>query len=176
MAENKKIVAVNLIKLEIAPIGADGAAGTVFEEIPTVHEETFNYEETEPETKEYKDVKGDVYYVSKKPGSVKINASIGRYDLKTKEKFQGGKFITGEAGKPGAWNRVGDPKTVEYTVRGTTEDGVRVIFPRASVVATGKANEKAIGLALTFTALKPTKEGEPLERWEDGEDTSVPQG
>lgn len=172
MAEKKKIVAVNLIKLEVAPIGADGAEGTVFEEIPVVHEDTFTYEDTEPETKEYKDVKGDVYYVSKKAGTVKMNASIGRYDLKTKEKFQGGTFTEGASGKPGTWGRVGDPKVIEFTVRGTTEDGVRIIFPRASVTASGKANEKAIGLALVFTAMKPVKEGEPLERWEDGEDTT----
>lgn len=48
-----------------------------------------------------------------------------------------------------------------------------VIFPRAGVSASGKANEKAIGLALVFTALKPTKAGVPIERWEDGEDTTL---
>lgn len=31
MAEKKKIVVVNLQKLEVAPVGADGAEGTVFE-------------------------------------------------------------------------------------------------------------------------------------------------
>lgn len=172
MAENKKIVAVNLIKLEVAPIGADGAAGTVFEEVPVVHEDTFTYEDSEPEVKDYKDVKGDVYYSSKKAGTVKMNASIGRYDLQTKEKFQGGKFTAGASGTPGSWGRIGDPKTIEYTVRGTTEDGVRITFPRASVTASGKANEKAIGLALAFTALKPLKESIPIEIWEDGEDTT----
>lgn len=170
MAENKKIVAVNLIKLEVAPIGADGAAGTVFEEVPVVHEDTFTYEDADPEIKEYKDVKGDVYYVSKKPGAVKMNASIGRYDLQTKEKFQGGKFTAGAAGKPGSWDRDSGAANIEVTARGTTEDGVRIIFPRASVTASGKSNEKAIGLALVFTALKPNKAGVPIERWEDGID------
>ena len=61
----------------------------------------------------------------------------------------------------------------EFTVRATTEDGVKIIFPRAGVSASGKANEKAIGLALVFTALKPTKAGVPIERWEDGEDTTL---
>jgi hypothetical protein len=50
---------------------------------------------------------------------------------------------------------------------------VKIIFPRAGVSASGKANEKAIGLALVFTALKPTKAGVPIERWEDGEDTTL---
>lgn len=36
MAENKKIVVVNLQKLEVAPIGAGGAEGSVFEEVPVV--------------------------------------------------------------------------------------------------------------------------------------------
>lgn len=133
------------------------------------------YEDTEPETKEYKDVKGDVYHVSKKPGTVKMNASIGRYDLQTKEKFQGGKFTAGASGKPGSWIRGDGTSNIEKTVRGTTEDGVRIIFPRASVTASGKSNEKAIGLALAFTALKPNKEGVPIERWEDGED-ATPEG
>ena len=89
MAENKKIVVVNLQKLEVAPIGADGAEGTVFEEVPVAREDTFIYEDEDPEVKDYKDVAGNTYYSSKKPGAVKINASIGMYDLDTKAKFQG---------------------------------------------------------------------------------------
>ena len=146
MAENKKIVVVNLQKLEVAPIGAGGAEGSVFEEVPVVHEDTFTYEDEDPEVKDYKDVAGNTYYSSKKPGAVKINASIGMYDLETKAKFQGGKFTAGSE---------------------------KIIFPRAGVSASGKANEKAIGLALVFTALKPTKAGVPIERWEDGEDTTL---
>ena len=160
MAENKKIVVVNLQKLEVAPIGAGGAEGSVFEEVPVVHEDTFTYEDEDPEVKDYKDVAGNTYYSSKKPGAVKINASIGMYDLETKAKFQGGKFTAGSESK-------------QFTVRATTEDGVKIIFPRAGVSASGKANEKAIGLALVFTALKPTKAGVPIERWEDGEDTTL---
>ena len=52
MAENKKIVVVNLQKLEVAPIGAGGAEGSVFEEGPVVEEATFNYEEEDPEVKD----------------------------------------------------------------------------------------------------------------------------
>ena len=77
MAENKKIVVVNLQKLEVAPIGAGGTEGSVFEEVPVVHEDTFTYEDEDPEVKDYKDVAGNTYYCSKKPGAVKINASIG---------------------------------------------------------------------------------------------------
>ena len=76
MAENKKIVVVNLQKLEVAPIGAGGAEGSVFEEVPVVHEDTFTYEDEDPEVKDYKDVAGNTYYSSKKPGAVKINASL----------------------------------------------------------------------------------------------------
>lgn len=172
MAENKKVVVVNLQKLEVAPIGADGAEGTVFEEVPVVHEDTFTYEDEDPEIKDYKDVAGNTYYSSKKPGVVKINASIGMYDLNTKAKFQGGKFTAGADGKPGIWERADHVESKEFTVRATTEDSVRIIFPRAGVTASGKANEKAIGLALVFTALKPTKAGVPIERWEDGEDSA----
>ena len=35
-------------------------------------------------------------------------------------------------------------RSKEFTVRATTEDGVKIIFPRAGVSASGKANEKAI--------------------------------
>lgn len=175
MAENKKIVVVNLQKLEVAPIGADGGEGTVFEEVPVVHEDTFTYEDADAEIKDYKDVAGNTYYSSKKPGTVKVNASIGMYDLATKAKFQGGTFVAGVDGKPGAWQRADHVENKEFTLCATTEDGVRIIFPRASVTASGKANEKAIGLALVFTALKPKKTGVPIERWEDGED-STPQG
>ena len=175
MAENKKIVVVNLQKLEVAPIGVDGAEGTVFEEVPVVHEDTFTYEDEDPTVTDYKDVSGNTYYSSKKPGVVKINASIGMYDLKTKAKFQGGKYTAGTANAAGTWERADHVESKEFTVRATTEDNVRIIFPRAGVSASGKANEKAIGLALVFTALKPTKSGVPIERWEDGED-NTPQG
>lgn len=173
---NKQISAVNLIKLEVAPIAQDGGEGTAYEEVPVVHEDTFTYEDEDPEVKDYKDVNGNTYYSSKKPGAVKINASIGRYDLASKQKFQGGTFTPGENGKPGKWERADHTENKEFTVRATTEDGVRVIFPRAGVTASGKANEKAIGLALVFTALKPAKDGVSMERWEDSEDTSMPQG
>ena len=173
MAENKKIVVVNLQKLEVAPIGAGGAEGSVFEEVPVVHEDTFTYEDEDPEVKDYKDVAGNTYYSSKKPGAVKINASIGMYDLETKAKFQGGKFTAGSESKPGTWERADHVESKEFTVRATTEDGVKIIFPRAGVSASGKANEKAIGLAFVFTAWKPTKAGVPIERWEDGEDTTL---
>ena len=148
MAENKKIVVVNLQKLEVAPIGAGGTEGSVFEEVPVVHEDTFTYEDEDPEVKDYKDVAGNTYYSSKKPGAVKINASIGMYDLETKAKFQGGKFTAGSESKPGTWERADHVESKEFTVR-------------------------AIGLALVFTALKPTKAGVPIERWEDGEDTTL---
>ena len=164
MAENKKIVVVNLQKLEVAPIGAGGTEGSVFEEVPVVHEDTFTYEDEDPEVKDYKDVAGNTYYSSKKPGAVKINASIGMNDLESKAKFQGGKCTA---------ERADHVESKEFTVRATTEDGVKIIFPRAGVSASGKANEKAIGLALVFTALKPTKAGVPIERWEDGEDTTL---
>lgn len=175
MAENKKVVVVNLQKLEVAPVGADGAEGTNFEEVPVVHEDTFTYEDEDPVVTDYKDVSGNTYYSSKKPGAVKVNASIGMYDLETKTKFQGGKYTAGTANTPGSWERADHVENKEFTVRATTEDGVRIIFPRGGVSASGKANEKAIGLALVFTALKPTKAGVPIERWEDGEDTT-PQG
>lgn len=175
MAENKKIVAVNLQKLEVAPVGVDGAEGTVFAEVPVVHEDTFTYEDEDPTVTDYKDVSGNTYYTSKKPGAVKVNASIGRYDLETKAKFQGGTYTAGAAGKPGTWTRPDHAETKEFSVRATTEDGVRIVFPRASVSASGKANEKAIGLALVFTAMKPLKAGVPIERWEDGVD-ATPQG
>ena len=173
MAENKKIVVVNLQKLEVAPIGTDGSEGTVFEEVPVVHEDTFTYEDEDPEIKDYKDVAGNTYYSSKKPGAVRMNASIGMYDLATKAKFQGGKFTPGTENTPGEWERADHVETIEFTVRGTTEDGVQIIFPRAGVSASGKANEKAIGLALVFTALKPTKSGVPIERWLDMEATTA---
>lgn len=175
MAENKKIVAVNLIKLEVAPVGADGAEGTVYADVPVVHEDTFTYEDEDPEVKDYKDVNGTIYYTTKKAGAVRVNASIGRYDLETKAKFQGGKYTAGAAGKPGTWTRPEQAVSKEFSVRATTEDGVCIIFPRADVRASGKANEKAVGLSLVFTALKPIKDGVPIERWEDGEDTT-PQG
>ena len=57
-----QISAVELQKLEIAPIAADGGVGTEFEEVPVVHEATFTYEDSEPEAKDYKDVKGNVYF------------------------------------------------------------------------------------------------------------------
>ncbi|WP_303644139.1 hypothetical protein [uncultured Parabacteroides sp.] len=175
MAENKKVVVVNLQKLEVAPVGADGAEGTNFEEVPVVHEDTFTYEDEDPVVTDYKDVSGNTYYSSKKPGAVKVNASVGMYELETKTKFQGGKYTAGTANTPGSWERADHVENKEFTVRATTEDGVRIIFPRAGVSASGKSNEKAIGLALVFTALKPTKAGVPIERWEDGEDTT-PQG
>ena len=43
MAENKKVVVVNLQKLEVAPIGEDSSEGTVFEEVPVVHAVSYTH-------------------------------------------------------------------------------------------------------------------------------------
>lgn len=168
----KKIVCVNLQELYVAPIGSDGSEGTEYEQVPVVHEDTFTYEEGDPEITEYKDVAGNTYYTSKKPGAVRINASIGRYDLKTKQKFQGGTYEPGSSSAPNKWSRANYVATIEFSVKAKTEDGVYVVFPRASVSASGKSNEKAIGLALVFTALKPEKENTPIEYWLDGDPTT----
>ena len=168
----KKIVCVNLQELYVAPIGSDGSEGTEFEQVPVVHQDTFTYEEDDPELTEYKDVAGNTYYTSKRPGAVRINASIGRYDLKTKQKFQAGTYEPGTESNPNKWSRADSVATIEFTVKAKTEDGVYVIFPRASVSASGKSNEKAIGLALVFTALKPEKSGLPVEYWLDGDPTT----
>ena len=105
-----QISAMELQKLAIAPIAADGGVGTVFKEVPVVHEATFTYEDGEPEAKEYKDMKGNIYFRTKKPGVVKMNASICRYDLATKAKLQvkSGdepevKMMTGAAGTETQW-------------------------------------------------------------------------
>ena len=98
MAENKKIVVVNLQKLEVAPIGAGGAEGSVFEEVPVVHEDTFTYEDEDPEVKDYKDVAGNTYYSSKKPGAVKIIGSFGLSEVEGEDKFPVGRGRGGEEG------------------------------------------------------------------------------
>ena len=112
-------------------------------EVKNAHQDTFAYEETAPTTTPYKNqLTGQVYRTDVEPGDVKMKFTVGSYDLATKAELQGGVATDKD------WKR-GSSKTPIYkSMFGVTEDDVLIVFPKATVVASGTDADKAIGLGV----------------------------
>ncbi len=162
-----KIIAVELIKLEYADVKKTGLP-TSWKELENVHEETFKYSESETQTDPYIDVKGNIYYNEVKAGEKSIQATIGKYDLETKAELQGGTYKAPTSTSGATWTPAETPTVIYKAVRGTTKDGVTIIFPKAQVIANAVENKKAIGQGVKFIPLKPDDPALSSEIWNDG--------
>lgn len=167
----KKIIAVELVKLEYADVPKAGLPSS-WTELENVHEETFKYIEGEPTTDPYKDVKGRTYYNEVKEGDKHIIATIGRYDLETKAKLQGGTYTAANASSGAIWTPPDTPEVIYKAVKGTTKDNVSIIFPKAQVIANATENKKAIGQGVKFVPVTPDDPDLKSEIWNDNEKTA----
>lgn len=168
MATNK-FVAAELIKLEYAPIPATGLPqNTAWVEIENIHEDTFKLIENPPNIDPYKDVHGNTYHNDIEAGDVAFEATIGKYDLRTKHILQGGTITAATPTRGATWMPPVSPELIYKAVRGTTKDGVAITFPRAQVVANATDNKKAIGQGVRFIPLRPLDPALRTVIWDDG--------
>lgn len=133
-------------------------------QIPNVHGDTFQYEESEASVTRYKNaLTGEYYRETSEPGEVKLNFTIGEYDFATKADLQGGKATDK------SWER-GKHKPIHKCIIGKTKDGVYVVFPKAAINGRGANTDKAIGLAVSASPLTTGVDGLASEKWFDAED------
>ena len=168
MAAENKLIAVELIKLEIAPVAATGFPTTGWEEIDYVHEETFQYNQTETSTDPYRTVKGEVYHTDLTAGDTSIDVVIGNYSLRLKADLEGGTYTPATSTSGATYTPPISPVLVYRAVRATTKDGVIIRFSNGQVIANATNNKKAIGQSIRFIPTRHPDPATPAEDWNDG--------
>lgn len=124
---------------------------TAFDEVPNVHQGTYEYTEEDGTITEYKDeLSGQTYRSTFEPGSQSLNWTIGAYDFSTKAALMGGKVLDTDKG----WERGNAGEQRYKCVVAVTNDDVAIIFPRANIIGRGSSTDGAVGISITATPLK----------------------
>ncbi|MEG1693441.1 MAG: hypothetical protein RR312_08635 [Bacteroidales bacterium] len=144
--------------------------GPSVKEVPNVHGDTWNLEESEASATPYKNaLNGKVYRRDVEAGEIKANYTIGQYSYDQKGDLLGGTVIqkgTGAGATTIGWKR-GDFADVKKTMVFLTKDDQYCVFPYASTNARETNADKAIGLSVSATPLEPPTTGIASEYWFD---------
>ena len=152
-----------------ALIAASGGA----KEVLNSHQDTWGYEESDPETTEYvNELTGQTYYIDKTKNSIPtISFTMGEYSYMEKADLQGGEAITATGTKASSednavgWKRPESTNVIEKAIIAQTKTGNYVVLTKANIVAKGNFVEKNIGLGVTAVALE--NKGIGSEFWFD---------
>lgn len=125
-------------------------------EVTNVHEDTWGYEESDPETTEYNnELTGQPYYIDNvKQGQPTISFTLGEYEYQQKADLQGGAVINDSNSNPIGWSRPTSLETIYKSVLALSKTGVYILFPKAQITAKGDVQEKNIGLGIQAKAVE----------------------
>lgn len=143
-------------------------------EVKNSHQDTWGYEESDPETTEYiNELTGQTYYVDMTKGTVPtISFTMGEYSYLDKAALQGGKAVTAAGAVATTeetavgWRRPDEPVIIHKSILAQTKTGNYVLLTNANVTGKGNFVEKNIGLGVTAVALENGTIGS--EFWFDG--------
>lgn len=150
-------------------IAANGGA----HEVKNSHQDTWGYEESDPETTEYvNELTGLTYYIDKTKNSIPtISFTMGEYSYIEKADLQGGEAITAAGAKATTedtaigWKRSEETEVIEKAIIAQTKTGNYIVLTKANIVGKGNFVEKNIGLGVTAVALENDNVGS--EYWFD---------
>lgn len=135
--------------LSPAELKAFLAAATT-KKVQNVHQDTWNFEETEATVTQYKNqLTKKAYRQTVEPGDTSIKFSIGQFNFGVKKDFKGGVATANKYSAPSSY------KEQNMTIVALTEDDVYIVFPKANVIANDVSTDGAIVLAITATPLEP---------------------
>lgn len=141
-------------------------------EIKNVHQDTWGYQQGDPDVTEYKnELTGKTYYRDKEDeGEKVINFTMGEYDYATKATLQGGTAIAGSGSGAAdvGWKAPTTPSFINKCIIALTKTNKYIVFTNASIVGKGDQQQKAIGLGVTATAMENETAGISDEYWFDG--------
>lgn len=178
MATEKSLVSVKaiwystgeLITAAIPPVEDDPLTGLSYAElkawladpknkkVPVVHQDTWNYEESEDTADFFRNqLTGKVYRggVTQK-GEAVMTWVIGKADFQTRAELQGGSANDDKLASAIT------KKTIHKTIVALTEDDVYVVFSSAFIQARHATTDNAIGLTVTATAMEPDNDVEDI--------------
>lgn len=164
----KTAVTAAAIKVLIAD---DGEA----KEVLNSHQDTWGYEESDPQTTEYvNELTGQTYYIDKTKNSIPtVSFTMGEYSYLEKADLQGGEAITATGTKATTeeaavgWKRPESVAVIEKAIIAQTKTGNFLILTKANIVGKGNFVEKNIGLGVAAVALE--NKGIGSEFWFDKE-------
>lgn len=137
-----------------------------FTEVTNVHEDTWGYEESDPEVTEYNnELTGQPYYIDNvKQGQPTISFTLGEYEYQQKADLQGGAVVENSSVVVG-WSRATSLETIYKSIIALSKTGVYIVFPKAQITAKGDTQEKNIGLGIQAKAVESTHAGVAMEYW-----------
>lgn len=141
-------------------------------EIKNIHQETWLIEETEASQDAYRNqLTGNIYRMGKKtPGEVAAKFTIGQYDYKLKAAFMGGTVRADGKG----WSRSRTTVDIYKTIIALTVDDQYCVFPYAAIKSNEANTDKAVGIAITATAMEPKNKSVDPEYWYDASEVVEP--
>lgn len=117
--------------------------------VENVHQDTWSYEQSDPEIEDYlNELDGKIYYRDPKTaGSKTISFTIGKYNATIKSELCGG-TASGDV-----WSAPDEIPLVNKAIVAVTKSGNTIVFTNASIVAKAAAASKNIGLGVTAVAM-----------------------
>lgn len=145
-----------------AAIKALIAEGGGAKEVLNSHQDTWGYEETDPEKTEYiNELTGQAYYVDITKGAIPtVNFTMGEYSYMEKADLQGGEAVTATGTKATSeadavgWKRSAELKQIQKAIIFQTKTGNYGVLTKANIVGKGNFVEKNIGLGVSAMALE----------------------
>ena len=136
-------------------------------EVTNVHQDTWGYEESDPEITEYvNELTGQNYYVDEtKQGIPTISFTLGEYEYQQKADLQGGAVIQDGSNNPVGWSRPTELNVIYKAVVALSKTGVYIVFPKAQITGKGDVQEKNIGLGVQAKAVETGVAGLAAEYW-----------
>lgn len=144
-------------------------------EVTNSHQDTWGYEESDPETTEYvNELTGQTYYIDVTKGTIPtVSFTMGEYSYLDKAALQGGMAITAAGTEATTeetavgWKRPETPEIIEKAIIAQTKTGRYAVLTKANIIGKGNFVEKNIGLGVTAAALE--NPGIGSEFWYDRE-------
>lgn len=139
-------------------------------EVTNVHQDTWSYEEADPETTEYvNELTGQNYYVDMtKQGIPTISFTLGEYQYQQKADLQGGSVITegtGSSAQAVGWQKPTEMNVVYKAIVALSKTDTYIIFPKAQITGKGDVQEKNIGLGVSALCCETGSQTVAPEYW-----------
>lgn len=159
-----KLITIGLAKIEVAPLGVDGAMGSPLAQIGYTAEGSCTIETADPElTDFFAEEQDEPVHTASKMAVTTITFQLAAPDLAQCESVFGGN-ITG-TGSAAVWNYPSSFETIEKSVKITPKEGLIFSIPRAKITAkfTGQfGRSETLKVEVVITVLKPAGSASPM--------------
>ena len=160
------LVTIGLAKIEVAPLGVNGAMGTPLALIGNTAEGSCTIETADPEMTEFfVEEQDDPIHTAAKMAVTTITFQLAAPDLEQCAAVFGGE-VSDEEGQPLTWEYPSGLVTIERSVKITPREGLIFSIPKAKITAkfTGQfGRSETLKVEVVVTVLKPAGNAAPMK-------------